>query len=83
MTVTLSLTPEIEESLLAQAERQGISLEDLLRQVVAREAATLQPRNLPAAEKARAFIQWANSHRHTQPLSDDAIERSGMYPDRW
>ena len=34
-------------------------------------------------EKARAFAQWASSHRDTPPLSDEAISRAAMYPDRW
>jgi Arc/MetJ-type ribon-helix-helix transcriptional regulator len=33
-------------------------------------------------EKARAFVQWAKSHRETTPLSDEAISRAAMYPDR-
>lgn len=34
-------------------------------------------------EKARAFVQWAKSHRDTPPLSDDAISRASLNPDRW
>ena len=40
---------------------------------------------LPKAgeEKAREFVQWAKSHRDTPPLSDEAISRASMNPDRW
>jgi Arc/MetJ-type ribon-helix-helix transcriptional regulator len=34
-------------------------------------------------EKAREFVQWAKSHRDTPPLSDEAISRASMNPDRW
>ena len=32
-------------------------------------------------EKARAFLEWAESFPDTPPLSDDAISRASMYPD--
>jgi Arc/MetJ-type ribon-helix-helix transcriptional regulator len=34
-------------------------------------------------EKAREFVQWAKSHRDTPPLSEEAISRASMNPDRW
>ncbi len=33
-------------------------------------------------EKARAFVQWAESHPQTPPLSDESISRASMNPDR-
>jgi hypothetical protein len=33
-------------------------------------------------EKARAFEQWAKGHPYTPPLSDEAISRASMNPDR-
>jgi hypothetical protein len=38
MTVTLSLDPEIEKGLMARAQARGISLDDYLQELVAREA---------------------------------------------
>jgi hypothetical protein len=38
MTVTLSLDPEVERGLLARAQALGVSLDDYLRDLVAREA---------------------------------------------
>lgn len=86
MDVTLSLSREIQENLAARAERQGVSLDYLLRDLVAREAGIF-PSALPAGsisgeEKARAFVLWAKSHRPTPPLADEAVDRSSMYPDR-
>jgi hypothetical protein len=43
MNVTLSLNPEVEKGLLARAQARGVSLDEYLQEVVAREA------GLPAA----------------------------------
>lgn len=34
-------------------------------------------------ERAKAFLEWAESFPDTPPLSDDAISRANLYPDRW
>jgi Arc/MetJ-type ribon-helix-helix transcriptional regulator len=34
-------------------------------------------------EKARDFVEWAKSHPHTPPLSDEAVSRANLNPDRW
>ena len=33
-------------------------------------------------EKAQAFVVWARSHHPTALVSDEAISRATMYPDR-
>lgn len=38
MNVTLSLNPEVEKGLLARAHARGVSLDDYLQELVAREA---------------------------------------------
>lgn len=38
MTVTLDLKPEVEKSLLDQAHRRGVSLQDYLREIVTKAA---------------------------------------------
>lgn len=92
MTVTLKLSPEVEQGLLAQAKARGLSLSEYLQEIAT--SASLHPDKeagepLPArtsataAEKASAFVQWAKGHRYTQPLSDEAISRASLYPDRW
>ncbi len=83
MTVTLNLNPEVEKGLIALAEARGLSLSEYLQEIVVREAARFP--SLAAAsgeEKARAFLEWAESFPDTPPLSDDAISRASMYPDR-
>jgi hypothetical protein len=38
MTVTLNLDPEVEKGLTARARERGVSLDDYLQEIVAREA---------------------------------------------
>ena len=38
MTVTLNLDPEVEKGLLARAQERGLSLDQYLQELVAREA---------------------------------------------
>jgi hypothetical protein len=47
MTVTLNLTPEVEKGLMARAQARGISLDDYLQELVAKEA------GLPVAAEPR------------------------------
>ena len=50
MTVTLDLNPDIEEGLMAQARARGVSLNDFLQEIVARQAREIA---VGAAEPAR------------------------------
>ncbi len=34
-------------------------------------------------DKAREFVEWANSHDAAPPLSEEAISRASLTPDRW
>lgn len=86
MTVTLELSPEREAALKAQAEARGISVEqwllELTEQLVpSTSIAHLQKTN--PKEWMRQFRAWAQSHDHTTPLlSDEAVSRESIYPDR-
>jgi hypothetical protein len=51
MTVTLSLNPEVERGLLARARARGVSLDDYLQELVAREA------GLPGAAEPRPALE--------------------------
>jgi hypothetical protein len=46
--------------------------------------------NLPQAQsrtngphKAEEFVEWAQSHPLSPPLSDEAVSRASLNPDRW
>jgi len=43
LTITLDLKPEIERGLIAQAKARGVSLQDYVQEIVAREAHTVVP----------------------------------------
>lgn len=83
MTVKLELNPEVEAGLLAQAEARGLSLEDYLQQVLRERSAAPVPTKGTTgnAAKAREFLAFARSQRHTPPLSDEAVSRQNMIRD--
>lgn len=86
MTLTLELSPEREAALKAQAQARGMSVEqwllDLTEQLApSTSIAHLQKTN--PKEWARQFHEWAESHDRLTPLlSDEAISRESIYPDR-
>jgi hypothetical protein len=88
--MTLTLPPEIEAKIKQQAFREGMSIEGWLQHVVEREleqyatpSRSLQDEVSPE-EWVRQFRAWAQSHDCTTPLlSDDAISRESIYPDRF
>ena len=78
MTITLNLTPEVEQGLIAQAHQRGLSLADYLQEIVAREARISAATKASGNDKARAFEQWAKAHRPTPPLSEEAVSRASL-----
>jgi hypothetical protein len=34
-------------------------------------------------DKAEEFVAWAKSHTPSPPLSDEAVSRASLNPDRW
>jgi hypothetical protein len=81
MNITVSLDPEVEKSLLARAHQRGLTLDAYIKDLVKKEA-SLATTQRSGKEKAQAFVAWAKSHRTTKPLSDEAISRATLYPDR-
>lgn len=79
MLVTINLDPDVETGLTLQAEKRGMPLNELLREIVAREAANLTTSvQRTAMEKAQAFARWAQNHRSTPPLSEEAVSRASL-----
>ena len=82
MSITINLRPEVELLLLERSERRGLSVEDYLEKLVEDSGQFTSPNYITdPKERAKAFVDWANSHRHTEPLSDEAISRESMYSD--
>jgi hypothetical protein len=82
MTVTLELSPEVEEQLEAQARESGLSLKDYLEKRVEEmiSASELQPAKTPE-ERVRLWQELPNSHGDIKapPLSDYAVSRESIY----
>ena len=78
----IDVSPETEHNLKAMAQQRGLSIDLYLREVLEREAKAIDAIQSGEA-KAAAFLAWADSFPDTPPLSDDAINRSSLYPDRW
>ena len=84
MTPHIDVSGELEAALQAQAVRQGLPADRVAHRVLA-EVLTPSVKEASAEsgeERARAFVQWAKSHRDTPPLSNEAISRASLYPDR-
>jgi hypothetical protein len=92
MTIALNLAPEVESSLLAEAQAVGLSLEEFLNrqlEALARGSALA----LAVAERItapidsdrweREFDEWLDSFPQSPVLSEEALKRENWYPDRW
>ena len=85
MTLNIDISGELAAALQARAQQQGLPAERIARRLLAE---ALTPAVKDEAEESgeemdKAFVEWARSHRDTPPLSDEAVSRAGMYPDRW
>ena len=86
MNVTMELSDEKAAALKAQAEAQGLTVGRWLEQIAVQHVhpvsiAHLQKTN--PKEWARQFDAWVNSHDPNTPvLSDEAMSRESIYPDR-
>ena len=86
MTITIELSPERETALKAQAQARGLTIEQWLLELAEQQMppasiAHLQKTN--PQEWARHFDAWVDSHDPNTPvLSDEAMSRESIYPER-
>jgi hypothetical protein len=83
-TITIDIPDPLAAVLAEKAKAQGMTLEDWFRQVAAKEA-TPAPSAPPGdfKEWERKFDAWINAPRPKAPvLSDEAMSRESIYPDR-
>jgi hypothetical protein len=81
VVVKLELKPEVQAGLQAEAQARGLSLEEYLEQVVRDHTVSVPTVSAEAWE--REFEAWVASFPEGPALSDEAISRESMYPDRW
>ena len=86
MNVTIELSEEQAAALKIQADGQGLTIERWLERIAEQLApcgSIAQLQETDPKEWARRFHQWAEGHDRTTPLlSDQAISRESIYPDR-
>jgi hypothetical protein len=84
--VTIELSEDQAAVLKVQAEAHGLTVERWLEQIAAQLAPSTSIAHLQQTnpkEWGRQFHQWAEGHDRTTPLlSDQAISRESIYPDR-
>ena len=86
MNVTIELSDEKAAALQAQADAQRLTIERWLEQIAEQH---VQPVSIAHLQKtnpkewARQFDAWVDSHDPNTPvLSDEAMSRESIYPDR-
>ena len=86
LNVTIELSDEQAAALKAQDESQGLTVERWIEQLAGQLAPSTSIAHLQTtnpAEWARRFHEWAEGHDRTTPfLSDQAVSRESIYPDR-
>jgi hypothetical protein len=82
MTVTLNLPPQVEQAYLAEAHAKGLSLEDLVQDVLLARQPSPTAHQLLPDEWVREFKAWVEGHAgNTIVLPDAAMERESIYGD--
>ena len=88
VTIPVSLTPEEQASLVAQAKAEGVSVDVLLHRAVLQiiaAAPDVTPQQLTADQWEKEFNEWLDSLPAMPTLSDEAISRESIYTreDEW
>jgi hypothetical protein len=83
MRTALEVKPETAKKLRSIAKEKNVSLDELLSAHIPELASAGIPQNGKGADKVKAFDQWVRSFpKSSSPLSDEAISRGSIYPDR-
>jgi len=87
MTLTINLSPEKKAAYEVLARAEGLSVQQWLTRLV-EQAAPPQIEELISKLNSpdtweEEFDAWVNSFPDTPLLSDEAISRASLNPDRW
>jgi hypothetical protein len=80
MTLTIELPADVEKSLVAQAQAQGVPVDEFVRRFLRDQFSNKPP--LSPADRAAAWRELASQFPATPPLSDEAVSREGIYNER-
>lgn len=86
MTITVELSPEIEERFLAQARVRGLTLGAYVQEFLARSGpGAAPPPSISTEELNRLLDEAADLVPSSTPLSDHAMSRESIYTreDEW
>lgn len=82
MTVTVNLPAEMAEQLRAEAEAKGVTVDELVRDVLVSHVPAPDPNRLPYEEWHRRWKEFlANLPQTDVVLPDEAMERESIYGD--
>ena len=80
MTITLELPPELEARLVAEADANGVPVDELIRSYLHRAPSVNIARRISEQDVNRAFDEAADMIPDgTPPLSDEAMSRESIY----
>ncbi len=84
MTITLNLPPQVEQAYLAEAQARGLTLDEILREVLVAAKSAAKEAELSPEEWIRQFKEGTRSHAEDNlpVLSDEAISRDFLYRER-
>ena len=84
MTLIIELPDEEKHALTTKAREAGLPVEHYARQLIERDLGIGGQFNTETGDKwQQKFDVWADSFPDTPLLSEEAITRANMYPDRW
>ena len=82
MTVTVNLPAEIEEVWRAQAQAEGVPVDQLVQDLMISNWPRPDPNRLPPEERQRRWEEFLANLPHTDVvLPDEAMERESIYGD--
>ena len=81
MTVKLNLPPQVGQAYLAQAQAKGLSLEDLVRDLLLARQLAPSASDLTPDQWVEEFRAWVHSHDGDDLplLADEAMSREFIY----
>lgn len=82
MSITVELSPEVEERLRIQAAARGVELQDYVERLVRQAAITPSSERPTLAEFEADWNSFADGLDHLAPLHPEAFSREAMYDER-